>query len=1530
MLHKLLNSLNHSSSTKHKHDDPSEHEIPFVVEALEERLMLSFVGFFDGITLDLVQTGDDGDIIIDNNGLGGAFRAIDNADTLTFVDAQNVSVKLLPNTFNQLNFNIVTSHTGNVLIDLDNGARDLVFGGALNTIDGNLEVLGGNGVQNVNFGGGTAHTTQGDVSVDLGNGFDRAFNNDFSLTFGSNVSFVGVNEFIYSDLGDNDALLTVGGNFTMDVSNESVESFLTEIDTGDDTLNSTISGNFTYIGGDDIDHVSLNNTDIGGDLTALLDLGTPFFGDPQDLTTLEDADIGGNTLIVAGDANLGNTVSLQGTFAGDVDIELGESNLGNQVITNATFGGDLSITIDDSVSGNDVLLNGAFNGNLVTMELSDTEDFVDYNLVGTQADVVANLNAGDDTFILNQVVNQLNVDFGNDPFDEFVNNIGRFTFDVFLTNLHFFDHLYTVADDTLTLTQVGDTGDITIDNDGGPGFGTDWRLFTEIGGLTSTTAANNLTLNMLDNTGNNVEIDLFNPVISFLTLNLGEGDRSLEFTGASNNPLRDITITAGAGVQNVDLAINASLAVATLNVDLGDGFDTVRNNGNNLLVSEDFIFTGVNMFRNDANLSIARDAIISTANENIDSIFANDSTIFVGRDFSFTGGDGADRVNLNGPDGNSFSGNVNIDLGGNTNPGMQTAWLNGPFTSIAGNLIVSSSGDVGTDYFITTANTEIGGLIDVSLGDGNNQADILGMISGEFVNYSGGIGSDIVTFGTTGNPVDLDVFLGAGDDSFTLLAGASLDGNLMIDFGPGNDEFVNLNGSFEFDATLLNLDGFDHIYDFSEESLTSTQVADFGPITVDDNGLNNAIRFIDGGTNVITPVRNVSVHLLSDSATDLNIRFDNGLAGDLLLELNDGVRQVNFDGFDNSIGGDLTITAGQGSQTVELAVINGLSVGGQAVIDLGLSTDIVDGDGNNIDIGSSLELIGVNRFRNDGVTNVGGALLVDNINETNLSFFDNNGTLTIGANFRYTGGIAQDLVLLDGPGGTTIGGDVVIRIGDNMTGGEQTVRFNDLTQIDGSVFVKSTAAVNADNFISTALTQFGSDLTVNLGDGPNQATVLGQFTGDDFVYVGGSGIDLVSYGLTGSQVAVNAILGAGDDTFTLNPGVTLDSLRIDFGGGIDQFVNDLGQFNFDADLVNWIGFNRHYSVANDTLRLTQTADVGNITIDNNGVDNAIRILAGSTTELTAAAHVRVDLISNTGNLEIDYDSAQSGDTIINLQNGDRVVRFTGDSNEIGGTLRIDAGQFDDQDIHLADNASLVVGGSVVINLRGGNDLIDEGSNNLFIDNNLILRSVNSFRNDNTVMIGGNLTMNTRFDNVSSILQNSGTFVLDGSLGYYGGSGFDRVFLQNSTLSGTTNIQLGTGNDTQVADFSGSTLGRLRVDADTTIGINRVTTSASTNVASEVLVIMSGATNTNVVDLQGNYGGTYGTFRGGSGTDQVTFGATAENMNFVARTAGGEDRYTLESGSDLLQTIIDGGAGMDDFVDEFNGVHPFTVLERNLP
>ena len=120
------------------------------------------------------------------------------------------------------------------------------------------------------------------------------------------------------------------------------------------------------------------------------------------------------------------------------------------------------------------------------------------------------------------------------------------------------------------------------------------------------------------------------------------------------------------------------------------------------------------------------------------------------------------------------------------------------------------------------------------------------------------------------------------------------------------------------------------------------------------------------------------------------------------------------------------------------------------------------------------------------------------------------------------------------------------------------------SDVGGTFTVSSGDSTNGDNIETDAVTSFGGDIMVNLGEGTNSAMFLGVMAGNNVRYDGGGGSDSVSFGLTGNPSDVNIILGTGDDLFTLEAGASISptTLRVDFGGGDDALVNNFGQFTF--------------------------------------------------------------------------------------------------------------------------------------------------------------------------------------------------------------------------------------------------------------------------------------------------------------------------------------------------------------------------------
>lgn len=1551
-------------------------------EQLEDKRCLAFLGFFDGVTLEIEQTVDDGDILVEN--INDVWRATDNAGTFTFVDAQNVTVELLSNTVNQLDVQIETEHPGNLVLNLGDGAREVFFTGALNEIGGNLEVNSDKDTQEVSLGSLTSAPliVHGTGDIHLGEDFDFVFNENQLMTFDGDLRVSGVNEFNYSLFVGVPGPPVVRSDVFIDTTVEDVEFFM--IPNG----GSTILGDFNFTGGVNIDHVDLGATVIEENVTIDLGIGEPFFGDPQ------------NVLIA-------------GTVLGDVNIVAGDSNLGNLIE-----------------------LTGAFAGNIVSYTGGNLVDTVIYSFAGDQADVFINLGGGDDTFELNTIVNQLEVDFGNDLGDVFTNNLATIDFEVDLLNLHFFNHIYTAVNDRLVSSQIADTGDVVFDNDGGlSGF--DWQVKTGLVGAHSTLGAENLVVNLLSNTGNNLEMDLINPVIASIELNIGDGNRSVLFTGISNNPLRDITINGGTGDQFVDLAVNHPLGVATLNVSLGTGFDTVVDTSNLLQVDEDLIFSGVNQFEHTGIVTVFRDATVDTSVETEDSLFAVNDTFVVGDDFFYIGGDGADEVRLNGPGGARINDDTMINLGDSVTGGGQTLRVDSANSEFNGILSVISTNANTIDTFGADAGTEYFGTIDINLGGGTNNAGIVGIFNGTSVAYNGGSGVDTVTYGLTGTPADLTLNLGAGDDHVDLLAGSSIGGPLVIDFGPGNDSFNNQFGTFTFDAMLLGLQGFNHNFVLATGTLTATQVEDLGDVGIDDSGPAGSISFKAGLTTAdLTPVNNLTVNMLDGSSSDLDIGIDNSLSGNLQANLGDGARLLTLTGVDNSYGGQVTITGGTGDQTVDLAVNNDLSVGGNLTINLDGGNDVADENGNNINVTGDASLIGVNTFVNNNVMMFGGNLLFDVSGDSNNSIFSDNSPITIAGNFTYVGNSGDDTIIFDTT--SEVGGNMLINAGGgnntavlvNVLGGNSVI-YNGGSGVDMVTYGTSGASatldislgagddnftLNAGTGINSPLTvNFGTgadtftnnyglfdfnanlnglngfnhafnfagsslmstqveslgpavvdnngvgnsfqftagggtssiapadhltinmldgsgsnldlnldnalagDLTVDLGDGTRtfnlggtDGTVGGQLdidggsdgqtvdvdanvTGDihvdlgngdnqislagtsfgAFDYTGGSGTDLVDYDLGGSAADITADTGGGDDTFHLMPGAAVNSLNIDFGSGTNVFTNDLGALTVPTTLMGVDGFNHVFDPVTQTLTSIQTvANGGPVTFDNNGPDNAIQIIAGSTTILGDVDNLDLELLNNSlDTLNIDLDNrldlapiALAGDLDITLGDGLRTVNFIGDNNSIGGDLNLTGGS-DAQDVNLGIGNGITIAGTTTIDSGSGADILLTGTGGDF-GGDVTLSHVNTIQFTGNDTINGNLNV----DNAGEV-ENS---VLD---------------LIMTTLTGELNYLGGAGNDA-------------------------INLPATTSVGGDIDLVVGSGTNSAVINSV--FGGASIRYTGTSGTDMVTLGSTGNDAVVNTRLGTGDDAFVLEANADIATNSlrVDFGGGDDSFVSNF--------------
>ena len=755
--------------------------------------------------------------------------------------------------------------------------------------------------------------------------------------------------------------------------------------------------------------------------------------------------------------------------------------------------------------------------------------------------------------------------------------------------------------------------------------------------------------------------------------------------------------------------------------------------------------------------------------------------------------------------------------------------------------------------------------------------------------FFGGPGVDI-SWGGTG----LDIFSSSGgtdyaygeggDDTFTINPGDTI-ASLFVNFGTGNNTLVNNYGEVDFPANIQYIDGFNHVYDPATQTLTSEQVTHTGEtVTFSNDGLRGSFEITATGTVALGPVADLNITMLGFTEDDLNLQLDNPLTGNLNVDLSSGVRDFSLTGDSNVIGGDLSIIAGEGyfTQTVNLAVNHELSVDGTGLIDLGFHSDTVNMNGNKVSLTDSLQLTRVNSLVNDGQLNIDGDLNFDVSGEIELSQLIDNAMMAVTGNLNYFGSAVGDQVSLNT--NTSIGGNIL----------------------------------------------------VNAGDGNNQADLVGVFGGMDIKYIGGNLVDTVKFGTTGNPAHVNIKTKLGDDSVVLKSqaNISPDLFRVDFGGGDDTFTSQYGQFDFNASLLNLDGFNAFFDLSSSNLNVVQIDYTGDVTLDNNGPDMAIRFGNESMNTLTPANDLKMILAEGSAtNLTADFDNPRFGNTVLQLRGGDRELNFTGDSNRYVGLLRVEASD-GVQTVDVAANTNLDVDGTFIFNGRLGSDEL-QATNAVAVSGAMLLRGVNTFVNNAGVDVGGDFNVITFAENEDTRLVSNTSFRVGGNLSYLGGAGTDAVNFKSTgaNIGGFTYIDLADSSDQiqkqRVALTGGFSTDKLVVDSGVSLAGNYFTTDQNTWVMDDVIVNFAATSVANTANFFGTYLGTYGTYRGGDGSDFVTFGAQGQDMLFAALMGYGDDRFIIESLADLDFLYIDFGYGDDTLDNRIGDPLPFDFNFINL-
>jgi len=308
-----------------------------------------------------------------------------------------------------------------------------------------------------------------------------------------------------------------------------------------------------------------------------------------------------------------------------------------------------------------------------------------------------------------------------------------------------------------------------------------------------------------------------------------------------------------------------------------------------------------------------------------------------------------------------------------------------------------------------------------------------------------------------------------------------------------------------------------------------------------------------------------------------------------------------------------------------------------------------------------------------------------------------------GGNDRMIWNPGDDSDLMEGGAGT----DTAEVNGGN--GGEQftltangtRVRFDRLNPAPFSLDIGTTENIvvnmNGGDDSFSASGNLAALISVTVDGGAGNDRILGSNGADTLL--GGDGNDFID-GQQGNDVA---LLGAGDDTFQWDPGDGSDVIE--------------GQAGFDTHVFNGSAANEVMRLSANGGRATLTRDVGNIVMDQNGVERVdIAALGG-------ADSITVENLSGTGISEVNVNFAgtaggAAGDGLsdaatVNGTAGSDIFNITSSGNDVNirgldaqtRLLNLDANDRVTFNGSAGDdvlNAGAVAAGVASFTLQGGN------------------------------------------------------------------------------------------------------------------------------------------------------------------------------------------------------------------------------------
>jgi hypothetical protein len=489
-------------------------------------------------------------------------------------------------------------------------------------------------------------------------------------------------------------------------------------------------------------------------------------------------------------------------------------------------------------------------------------------------------------------------------------------------------------------------------------------------------------------------------------------------------------------------------------------------------------------------------------------------------------------------------------------------------------------------------------------------------------------------------------------------------------------------------------------------------------------------------------------------------------------------------------------------------------------------------------------------------------------------------------------------------------------------------------QIISGVTAGLTANLGAgDDAVTLNNAFFTKAVSINLGGGNNAFTMTDSNIGGAFTFIGGDGVDVVTFSGAFASVggAATIKLGGGADD-VLGPALRLifgKGLTIDGGSGNDEVrlasadathLRVVGNFTFAGgagDDLLAVGFTNVTTVVTGTLKLTDVS--GNETVQ----------LAGTSADVGA-----LSLLAGIGNNT--FNSTVTNSVVAkNVQwtsgNGTDNVTFGGTSLRVGGAMSIALGEGGGSAI--VNSWSMVnVGGTLMLSGAGAARTLDLNSNEVIVGGKV---TINAGAGDGAgrifgfsgIYLGGGASLTCGAGDTNLAISGNYRFVSNGSLNLTNGGGLGSAYITigggslPSVVDGAITLK---GGSSATLEMNGTVFGAVNIStvslsAASSVSINSYTVGTLHIGGAVKLSTPTLAGQTGSISIHGAILDNTLTVLGGAGVETLNINNAVVNKAFTASLGAGNDLFRLEQSnwvgaSHFRGTVmLKGGGGEDTFL-----------------